>query len=600
MSDKSIKVLLIEDDLSVTKKLRKMFAETKSAHFNVELEHKKRLSTGLGYLEEEKVDIVLLDLSLPDSDEPNTFTKINTQAPEVPIVILAGRGKEPLAAKAVKKGAQDYLVRDEMDSSTLKRSVLNAIERKRSEEELRRQQERLESLVAEHTVKLKKINEQLKTEILKRKQGDEKKRKQRGHLEEMVEDRTAELSDLNVQLENNLQELKTSEERFRSLVLTIPDIIYRIDPDGNFIFLNEAIRNLGYELEELIGKHFSEIIYPPDVEEVSRSKVLPKYEGKITGDGRAPKLFDERRTGKRKTTGLEIRLVAKGGKRIRPGFMEPMGKELVVVEVNSSGMYEINPDTRNKMFIGTVGVIRDITDRKRTENALQKAQQQVMRQEKLAILGQLAGGVAHELRNPLGSIRNTAYFLNMALKRPEPEVKDILNVLEEEVATSERIISSLLDFARPKAPARHKVNINSIILDAMSRVVVPENVEVESYLDKSLPFILADPDQLAQVFGNITLNAFQAMPGGGRLIVKSEASSPKEVSVSFTDTGTGISDEIIDKLFEPLFTTKAKGIGLGLAVSKLLVAELGGTIEVKSKARKGSKFIVKVPINSQS
>jgi PAS domain S-box-containing protein len=382
--------------------------------------------------------------------------------------------------------------------------------------------------------------------------------------------------------------------------LTIPDIIYRIDPDGNFIFLNDAIRNLGYEPEELIGKHFSEIIYPADVEDVSRSKVLPKYTGKITGDEKAPKLFDERRTGKRKTTGLEIRLVAKGGKRMRPGYMEPMGKELVVVEVNSSGMYEINPDTRNKMFIGTVGVIRDITDRKRTEKVLQQAQQQVIRQEKLAILGQLAGGVAHELRNPLGSIRNTAYFLNMALKKPEPEVKEILKVLEEEVLTSERIISSLLDFARPKAPAKHKVNIINIIQDAMSRVAVPENIEVVSHLDRSLPAILADSDQLVQVFVNIILNAIQAMPDGGRLIVKAESSSSEEVSVSFTDTGGGIPQENLKSIFEPLFTTKAKGIGLGLAVSKLLVAEHGGTIEVKSRAGKGSKFKVRLPIDSRS
>lgn len=156
--------------------------------------------------------------------------------------------------------------------------------------------------------------------------------------------------------------LKVSEEKFGSLVLTIPDIIYRIDPDGNFIFLNDAVRSIGYEPEELIGKHFSEIIYPPDVEDVSRSKVLPKYAGKITGDEWAPKLFDERRTGKRKTTGLKMRFVTRGGKCIKPGLTVPMGQELIIGEVSSSGMYEIDFDTKNEVFFGTVGVIRNITD----------------------------------------------------------------------------------------------------------------------------------------------------------------------------------------------------------------------------------------------
>ena len=168
-----------------------------------------------------------------------------------------------------------------------------------------------------------------------------------------------------MQLENNVNVLKVSEVKFGSLVLTIPDLIYRIDPDGKFIFLNDAVRSIGYEPEELIGKHFSEIIYPPDVEDVSRSKVLPKYAGKITGDEWSPKLFDERRTGKRKTTGLEIRLVTRGRKRMKPGL--PMGQELIVGEVSSSGMYEIDLDTKNEVFFGTVGVIRNITDRKRTE-----------------------------------------------------------------------------------------------------------------------------------------------------------------------------------------------------------------------------------------
>jgi len=223
-------------------------------------------------------------------------------------------------------------------------------------------------------------------------------------------------------------------------------------------------------------------------------------------------------------------------------------------------------------------------------------QEQLVRHEKLVTLGQLAGGVGHELRNPLGAIKNAAYFLNMALEEPEPEVKEMLDVLEREVATSERIISSLLEFARPKPPTQRKVNVNDVLQEALSRITVPENIEVISQPDKSLPKILADPDQLAQVFANIILNGIQAMPKGGRLMVKSEIPSAGWVAISVTDTGAGIPEENLGKLFEPLFTTKAKGIGLGLAFTSTLVEGNGGTIEVQSEVGKGSTFTVKLPI----
>ncbi|MEJ2033024.1 MAG: PAS domain-containing protein [Deltaproteobacteria bacterium] len=176
---------------------------------------------------------------------------------------------------------------------------------------------------------------------------------------------------LEEQVHLKLRELQTSEERFEVLVQTIPDIVYKIDPDGRFLYLNSAVRQLGYEPGELIGRHFSEIILPSEVELVCSSFVLPRYAGKKTGDEGAPKLFDERRTGERKTTGLEIRLLLKSGKTI-PGMIEPLGREVLVVEVNSSGLHVYDEKTKKKEFIGTVGVIRDITERKKYENELNK------------------------------------------------------------------------------------------------------------------------------------------------------------------------------------------------------------------------------------
>jgi PAS domain S-box-containing protein len=227
---------------------------------------------------------------------------------------------------------------------------------------------------------------------------------------------------------------------------------------------------------------------------------------------------------------------------------------------------------------------------------LREAQEQLVRQEKLAVMGQLAGGVGHELRNPLGAIKNAAYFLNMVLEEPDPKVKECLEILEKEVATSERIISSLLDFARPRLPNRRNVDINDVLQKVLSRTTVPENIEVLNELDDALRTILVDPDQLGQIFGNIILNAIQAMPEGGRLVIKSEITYPNWIAVSFSDTGLGIPGDTLERLFEPLFTTKAKGIGLGLAIVKTLVKGHGGTIEVQSEIGKGSTFTVKLPI----
>ena len=243
----------------------------------------------------------------------------------------------------------------------------------------------------------------------------------------------------------------------------------------------------------------------------------------------------------------------------------------------------------NGDYFGRIWFFRDITDRKRME-------EQLVRQEKLAVLGQLAGGVGHELRNPLGVIKNSVYFLNMALESKDPELLETLNIMEKEVATSERIINSLLDFARTKPPLRRKVDIPQILPGILSRISIPGNIQVEYPVVKSLPRVMADPDQLDQVFGNIILNAVQAMPQGGRLMIKSETREPGWVAVSIADTGVGIPEKDIENIFEPLFSSKAKGIGLGMAISKTFVESHGGSIEVQSKPGKGTTFTVKLPV----
>ena len=163
------------------------------------------------------------------------------------------------------------------------------------------------------------------------------------------------------------------EENYEFIIQNIPEIIYKIDPTGKFVYLNNVVRSLGYEPEELLGKHFSILILPKDVTRVSSSDVLPNYAGKKTGHEEAPKLFDERRTGVRMTSELEIRLLLKSGKS-NIDQTDPPTKDLVYVEINSSGLYSSSPQTKKRNFLGTVGIIRDITERRKTEEKLHQHQ----------------------------------------------------------------------------------------------------------------------------------------------------------------------------------------------------------------------------------
>ena len=158
-------------------------------------------------------------------------------------------------------------------------------------------------------------------------------------------------------------------ERYITIIRALPDIVYRIDPDGIFIFVNDAVRSLGYEPEELIGSHFSKIVHPDDVKLFARNFVLPVYTGKTTGDEEAPKLFDERRTGKRKTKDLEIRLLLK---KKTKDMDERIGTVIAFGDVSSTGHYDKEVAEENKKFLGTLGIIRDITERKRSEELLYK------------------------------------------------------------------------------------------------------------------------------------------------------------------------------------------------------------------------------------
>ncbi len=232
---------------------------------------------------------------------------------------------------------------------------------------------------------------------------------------------------------------------------------------------------------------------------------------------------------------------------------------------------------------------------KRTKD-LKDAQEQLVRRGKLATLGQMAGSVSHELRNPLGVISNAVFYLNTVLDEADENTKEYLEIISSEVRTADKIVSDLLDFSRVKSVEREDVAVSDLVAQVLEKQPAPENVQVTTSLPSDLPPVVVDPGQIGQVLTNLVTNACQAMPPpvAGRLIISAMANKTR-VNLSIADTGRGISEENMAKLFEPLFTTRARGIGLGLAVSKNMVESIGGNIEVQSEEGKGSTFTLILP-----
>ncbi|MCK4645534.1 MAG: cache domain-containing protein [Candidatus Aminicenantes bacterium] len=235
---------------------------------------------------------------------------------------------------------------------------------------------------------------------------------------------------------------------------------------------------------------------------------------------------------------------------------------------------------------------------------LAEMQAHLFEAEKLASLGKLAAGVAHEINNPLGSILIYSHLLLEDADKKSPHYENLKKVVKE-TSRCKDIVKSLLEFARPKEPEMSLININEIVetsLSIMVRQALFQNIRLKKMYASPLPKIVADSAQLQQVFTNIILNAAEAMNGNGVLTLSSSLSEEGSyIEVKFSDTGPGIKEEDKKRLFEPFFSTKevGKGTGLGLAISYSIIQKHQGTIEVKSEAGKGSTFTVKLPVTEE-
>ena len=302
-------------------------------------------------------------------------------------------------------------------------------------------------------------------------------------------------------------------------------------------------------------------------------------------------------------------MVLFGGYLLSRRLIRPLSRMLVRVKALAEGEY--HPYPAPVKGAGEIGELEEAFEkmalnltenRKKLEEnlaSLKAAQIELVKSEKMATVGRLASGLAHELGNPLSSIQGFTHILRRQ-NLPQAERDDFFDRTESELLRMDSIIRSLLDFARPESTELIPSDLNRVVTESLSLVEVQKwfkGLKVVTHLDQELPSVLAQENSLTQVLLNLLTNAGQSMPDGGTLTLETGTADNCEVYISVTDTGTGISPQDLKMIFDPFFTTKepGQGTGLGLSLSQSIVENLGGRVEVKSNLGEGSQFTVFLP-----
>lgn len=350
-------------------------------------------------------------------------------------------------------------------------------------------------------------------------------------------------------------ELQQAEERFRLVVESSPAAVVIVDHAGRIVLVNQQTeRWFGFEREELLGK-FVEILVPQrflDRHVDDRNRFLKSPQARPMGAGH--ELFGIRRDGS------EI----------------PIDISLHPMETDTGPL--------------VMAYIVDLRDRKQAELETQKRHSM----QRLALLGQLAGGVAHEIRNPLGVIKNAAYYLQMIKETLDEDARESVAEILEEVERANRIVCELLDFARdaPQKPVGFEL-VPLLQKYVSTRCAIgTESVELR-YSNASLK-VMADEGQVLRILQNLILNSAQASQNQGtiRVFVREVG---KQVEIDVVDQGEGVPQELRARIFEPLYTSKTKGIGLGLAVSKRYAERNGGSLELVGHTGSSTIFRLSLP-----
>lgn len=614
-----IRVLQVDDDEIDVKLAKRALAKyTGSTKFNVE--SASTLADTLAHLKNNQYDVVLLDLGLPDSNGIETVQKVAQVNPNIPIVVLTGLEDEQTGLSAIQNGAADYLVKGPAMETSLVKTVLYAIERKKAAEKLHESQQMLQLVMdsVPQAVFWKDCNSvymgcnavfarhaglSSPQEVIGKNDYDLPWRKEeadyfRASDQRVMNNNKGEFHIIESQLqaddkqawvETNKVPLCNSAGAVVGILGTYEDITDRLQAERALqiaeeryrtIFENSAVAiTMANEQEQLISwNKFTENLLGFTKEDLYLKPIKSLYPA---GEWEKIRTHDVRQKGMQHH--LETKMAKKDG-------------EIIDVDVSLSILKD--PDGN---ITGSIGVIRDITERKEAERKIKEA---------MDLKSQFISTVSHELRTPLTIIKeDIALIMDGAAGRVKSKQKEILNIAQRNIDRLARLINDVLDFQKLQS-GRAKFNMqdNSInivienVYKTMSATVQKNGVEFRLALDASLPRITFDGDKMIQVLTNLVSNAMKFTEKGS--ITISTRRIENSIRVSVTDTGCGIKQEDLSKLFQQFQqlasggNRKTGGTGLGLAISKDIVEKHGGRIWVESEFGKGTSFHFLMPIKS--
>ena len=378
------------------------------------------------------------------------------------------------------------------------------------------------------------------------------------------------------------EELEAEKQRIEQYLNIAEVMLAVVGPDESITMINDkGCRVLGYKERELLGRNWFDLLVP----ETRRDEV-------------------------------------------RGVFRELMAGHIAPVEYHENPLLTSRGDERLIAFRNTVvrdskgqivGILtsgQDITNRKRAEAAARRAQEQLLAQQRrekervqaelaklrdelirntrLVAIGQVSASIAHELRNPLGAVRNAAYYLRRRYSEAEEPLREYLGIIDQEVSAADRIIGNLLAMVRPREAPKSALDLGRVVREVFDRIGEVEGLRYRMSLAPD-PFVVhASTDQLQQVVHNLLANAVSAMGGSGEVLIEASRSDDWD-TITFTDTGPGVAPDVRETLFHPLVTTKATGTGLGLTICKQIVESHGGTIELVHHEGRGAAFRIRLP-----
>jgi two-component system NtrC family sensor kinase len=367
---------------------------------------------------------------------------------------------------------------------------------------------------------------------------------------------------------NLSRELLKNINFLNNIIQCSVDGIVVVDRKGNPLIFNEgAERIIGYKAEEVIG-------HPEVFRQFYPQKVAQEMMRRMRSEEYGPK-------DKLNTT--QVTFIHKNGEEVPVLFSAAIVRE------------------HNKE-VGSVGIFSDLREIVKMRRELEEIQAQLLQAEKIASLGRLSAGVAHEINNPLAGILIYAELLQREMET-EVQGKEFVGEIISQTMRCQQIVNRLLEFSRHSLGERTHVDLNNIVdrcVELIMHQALFHNIQVVRDLNPELPRFIGDPGQLQQVLTNLLINAADALQGQGTITISTRPNPGRDgVSLTFSDTGPGIPAEIRDKIFEPFFTTKpvGKGTGLGLSIVYSVIQRHGGTIDVDSKPGEGTTFTIRLPMD---